>query len=157
MILHEERMNGVDIRVVACIESLAEKVKKRMGRDMIITPSVRTNEQQTALYNQPTDGIDNDHDGKIDEADECVTHAKAGQSAHNFYCAVDCWCMDETGKKIDWNNTEYKNICREHAMGVSDKIVWGGSFSKLLDMPHWELKSWRNVRSGVEKIIPNTI
>lgn len=145
MILHEERLQGVDITVVACVESLAEKVMKQMGRYMIIVFGYRSNEEQTKLYNQGRTTA-----GKI------VTNAKAGSSPHNFYCAVDCWVMSEDGKTIDWNNSEYKNIAREHAASVSDKIVWGGNFSKLTDMPHWEKKTWRNVRAGIEKIIPNT-
>jgi len=143
---HENKLIGIDIRVVACIESLAEKVKKEMNRELIIIFGFRSLEEQTKLYEQGRSAP-----GKI------VTRAQAGQSPHNFNCAVDCWVMSEDGKSIDWNNIEFKNIARSHAALVSDKIVWGGNFQSLSDFPHWELKSWRMVRAKVEKIIPNTI
>jgi len=169
----EERLIGVDITVVACIESLAEKVMKQMSRELIIVFGGRANEKQNELYNQPTDGKDNDGDGMIDEKDEFVTRAKGGQSPHNFFCAVDCWVLKADDKTINWNNiTDKKNpkysqqdideerlyieICGEHSISVSNKIMWGGNFKSIIDMPHWEKKTWRNVRSGIEKIIPNT-
>lgn len=145
-IKHEERLNGVDITVVGCVESLAEKVLKEMNRDLIIIFGYRSNEEQTKLYNQGRTTA-----GKI------VTNAKAGQSPHNYACAVDCWVMDSDGKTIDWTNPVYKNICREHAMTVADKIVWGGSFKSIIDFPHWEKRTWRNVRAGTKKIIPNMV
>lgn len=144
MIFHEDRLNGIDIRVVACIESLAEKVMKQMNRDLIIVFGYRSLEEQDKLYQQGRT-----LPGPI------VTRAQAGQSPHNFDCAVDCWVMDEHSKAIDWNNEQYKNICRSHAASVSDKIVWGGTFITLKDFPHWELKDWRLVRAKVQNIIPN--
>lgn len=143
---HEERLIGVDIRVVACIESLAEKVKKQMDRELIIIFGFRSLEQQTKLYEQGRSAP-----GKI------VTRAMAGQSPHNFNCAIDTWIMSEDGSSIDWNNSEFIDILKSHAASVSNKIVWGGNFQSLSDKPHWELKSWRMVRAKVEKIIPNTI
>jgi peptidoglycan L-alanyl-D-glutamate endopeptidase CwlK len=142
---NENRLIGIDIRVVACIESLAEKVMKEMGRELIIVSAYRSLEQQTKLYEQGRSAP-----GKI------VTRAMAGQSPHNFNCAIDTWIMSEDGSSIDWNNQEYKEIARTHAAAVSDKIVWGGNFNSLVDLPHWELKSWRMVRAMVEKIIPNS-
>ena len=142
---NENRLIGIDIRVVACIESLAEKVMKEMGRELIIVSAYRSLEAQAKLYAQGRSAP-----GKI------VTRAVAGSSPHNFQCAVDCWVMSEDGKSIDWNNQEYKEIARTHAAAVSDKIVWGGNFNSLVDLPHWELKSWRMVRAMVEKIIPNS-
>lgn len=142
---NENRLIGIDIRVVACIESLAEKVMKEMGRELIIVSAYRSLEAQAKLYAQGRSAP-----GKI------VTRAVAGSSPHNFQCAVDCWVMSEDGSSIDWNNQEYKEIARTHAAAVSDKIVWGGNFNSLVDLPHWELKSWRMVRAMVEKIIPNS-
>lgn len=146
MILHEERLSGIDITVVACIESLAEKVKKKTGRDIIIVSAFRSSDEQADKYAQ----------GRT-KAGKIVTNAPPFHSPHEYYCAVDCWVMSEDGKTIDWNNSEYKNIAKEHAVLVSDKIVWGGNFKSITDFPHWEKKTWRNVRSGVEKIVPNTI
>ena len=144
MILHPERLEGVDIRVVSCVEQLADKVMTRLNRDIIIVFGYRNLEEQTRLYNQGRTTP-----GKI------VTNARAGQSPHNFNCAVDCWIMDEHNKNIDWNNAAYKDLCREHATTVFNKITWGGNFHTIIDFPHWEYKNWRMVREMVEKIIPN--
>ncbi len=54
-----------------------------------IVQATRTIAFQNALYNQPHDHIDNDHDGKTDEADEKVTNAKGGSSYHNYGLAFD--------------------------------------------------------------------
>ena len=143
---NENRLIGIDIRVVACIESLAEKVMKQLGRELIIIFGYRSLEAQANLYAQGRSAP-----GKI------VTRAMAGQSPHNFNCAIDTWIMSEDGSSIDWNNSEFIDILRSHATSVSNKITWGGNFQSLSDMPHWELKSWRMVRAKVEKIIPNTI
>ena len=142
---NENRLIGIDIRVVACIESLAEKVMKEIGREIIIISAYRSFEAQAKLYAQGRSAP-----GKI------VTRAVAGSSPHNFQCAVDCWVMSEDGISIDWNNSDFKTIARSHAAAVSDKIVWGGNFQSLTDYPHWEYKNWRMVRAMVEKIIPNS-
>jgi len=144
MIIHSERLEGIDIRVVSCIEQLADKVMSRLNRDLIIVFGYRNLDEQTRLYNQGRTT-----DGKI------VTNAKAGQSPHNFNCAVDCWIMNEHNTLIDWNNIAYKDLCREHATTVFNKIAWGGNFHTIIDYPHWEYKNWRMVRAMVEKIIPN--
>ena len=57
--------------------------------EVFITCTYRSHEEQNKLYRNASDGVDNDKDGKIDEYDEKVTNAKAGQSIHNYGLAWD--------------------------------------------------------------------
>lgn len=104
-----------------------------------LTCTYRSPQEQEILFNQPFDGKDNDKDGKIDEKDEFVTNAKAGQSYHNKYPsqAFDIAFKTKEGK-LDWNTDNFKyfaNIIKE----INPKIIWGGNFKKLKDLPHFEL------------------
>jgi hypothetical protein len=72
------------------------------GRNWVCVQGRRTIAYQNNLYAQPTDGKDNDGDGRIDESDEKVTNAKGGQSAHNFGLAADL-APEKSKGIIDWN------------------------------------------------------
>ncbi|UHG90095.1 M15 family metallopeptidase [Spirosoma oryzicola] len=107
----------------------------------ILTSTYRSNEEQLKLYNQPTDRKDNDGDGKIDEADEKVTNAKPGQSAHNFSpsLAFDVAFQDKAGK-LDWSTLHFQRFAKLVLQTVG--ITWGGNFKSLIDLPHFELTDW---------------
>ncbi len=135
--------------ITYCVEELqvawyaAEKKYKELYPNMaqpFLTCTYRSPEEQTKLYNQPTDGIDNDGDGKIDESDECVTHAKAGQSYHNYYPskAFDIAFKNKDGKLI-WdidNFIMFAKLMEE----INPKIIWGGRWKpSKRDNPHFEL------------------
>ena len=115
-------------------------------RDLIIVFGYRSVDEQNKLYEQGRSLPGN-----------IVTNARGGKSPHNYYCAIDAWVMNKDGVSIDWANSTYKNIARDHALTCYDKIQWGGDFQTFVDMPHWELRRWRAVRDGYEKVIPNTI
>ena len=71
------------------VQSIIAELTETTGMQWGIVQARRTIAYQDGLYNQPTDGKDNDGDGKIDEADEKVTGAKGGQSPHNYGLAAD--------------------------------------------------------------------
>lgn len=111
--------------------------------DMRVVQALRTIEEQNALFNQPWDHIDNDGDGKIDEADEKVTNARGGQSFHNFGLAIDfCLIIDGTAvswdMKKDWDAdgiadwTEVVNIFKKYG------YQWGGNWISTKDYPHFQ-------------------
>lgn len=134
--------------ITYCTEELqvawheASKKYKELFPNMaqpFLTCTYRSPEEQDKLYDQPYDGIDNDADGKIDEKDECVTNAKAGQSYHNHYPskAFDIAFKNKQGKLV-WdidNFIIFAKIIKE----INPKIIWGGSFKKFKDNPHFEL------------------
>ncbi|UHG93402.1 M15 family metallopeptidase [Spirosoma oryzicola] len=102
----------------------------------------RSNEEQLKLYNQLTDKIDNDGDGKIDEADEKVTNARPGESAHNYNpsLAFDVAFKDKSGKS-DWSALHFQRFAK--LMLQNKNITWGGNFKTLIDLPHFELTDWK--------------
>lgn len=100
----------------------------------------RTMAEQKFLYEQAHDGIDNDHDGKIDEADEHVTNAPAGYSAHNYGLAVDCAPI--VGDNYWWNAPD--KIWKAYAdTAVKLGLTAGYYFKSIHDAPHVEHSRWK--------------
>lgn len=108
--------------------------------EVMLTCTYRSRDEQTKLYNQPHDGIDNDHDGKIDERDEKVTNAKAGQSKHNAYpsLAIDIAFKKRNERGFDWNMVYFK-IFYDFMHSYDTSIRWGGNFRSIKDGPHYEI------------------
>lgn len=62
--------------------------------------------------------------------------------------AVDVFCLDQAGK-VTWADSYYKSLA-VHILAIATHlykrgeithpIVWGGHFTKLKDLPHFELK-----------------
>lgn len=118
-------------------KALFEKDNK--GVEVFLTCSYRSKEEQTALYNQPFDKKDNDGDGKIDEKDEKVTNAKAGQSAHNYNPSFAIDVAFKVNGKIDWSDKYFKLFSKYMK---ADNIEWGGNW-KFTDYPHYEVRGWK--------------
>lgn len=113
---------------------------KETGYELWVTSCTRTIKEQHGLYIRKNDGIDNDGDGRVDEADEKVTNADGGQSSHNF--GKGCDCVPVKNGKEWWEAPKslwaiYGRIAEEHG------LTWGGHFKKLYDAPHVEDPSWK--------------
>lgn len=103
------------------------------GIDFIVTCTYRSSEEQNRLYAQgrTTPGA-------------IVTWAKGGESNHNYVDgggqpsshAFDIAIMKHG--KIDWDikNPDWK---RAGVIGQRLGLVWGGSWAKKKDYPHFEL------------------
>lgn len=109
-----------------------------------ITETLRSFERSTALFNQPHDGIDNDGDGKIDEADEKVTNAPGGSSFHNYGLALDFVIQVNGLPKwtVDYNWMLVVKCFKEKG------FAWGGDFRSIKDYPHFEMTfgyTWRQL------------
>lgn len=152
MILHPERLNGINKLLIDFAHNIANKTTAQMQRDVLIVYGYRSNALQTALYAQgreplakvnelrhnagtyPISEIDNKH---------TVTNAPAGASPHNYYNAIDIACMKDGSKKdIDWNNFNFWNLV-ENEVKINPLLYWGGWF-KFVDKPHIEIKDWKN-------------
>jgi peptidoglycan L-alanyl-D-glutamate endopeptidase CwlK len=114
--------------------------------EVILTCTHRSAEEQDKLYNQPWDGIDNDGDGKIDERDEKVTNAKAGQSKHNVYpsLAIDVAFKKRNAPGLDWGMAPFSvfyKLMKSYDSGIrwGANVKYGGHFKSLNDAPHYEL------------------
>lgn len=74
-------------------------------------------------------------------------HSRAhfGQSAHNWSPAI---ALDVCPYPINWNNLQrfrdLAAIVKAKAKTLKVPIQWGGDWSGLVDMPHYELTPWRD-------------
>jgi peptidoglycan L-alanyl-D-glutamate endopeptidase CwlK len=116
------------------IEDLLPPVRERVERfiaackaegiDILITSTYRDNESQDALYAQ----------GRTKPGVK-VTNARAGQSFHNYRCAVDVVPM-KNGKPI-WNAKDpvWKDIGR---LGKAAGLEWAGDWVRFKEFPHFQ-------------------
>jgi peptidoglycan L-alanyl-D-glutamate endopeptidase CwlK len=119
------------------------------GYEWIVVPrtgAFRSIKEQHGLYIQAHDGIDNDHDGKIDEADEKITNADGGQSPHNFDLARDITpCRT---KNDPWWTAPASIWAIMGTIASQNGLTWGGTFKKLYDAPHIEDKKWKEIQAA---------
>ncbi len=102
-----------------------------------LTCTYRSNEDQEILFMMNKNGKDDDGDGRIDEADEWRSNAKAGQSKHNQMpsMAFDVAFKNSQGK-LDWSEDLFKkfaDIIKKHG------VKWGGNWLGKKDTPHFEI------------------
>lgn len=94
---------------------------KTQNIDVIITSTYRDNLAQQALYAQ----------GRT-IAGPMVTHARPGQSAHNYRLAFD-FCAVVNGK-AEWNNHHLYERCGVVAVGVG--LEWAGNWTSFPELVH---------------------
>lgn len=74
-------------------------------------------------------------------------HSRAhfGQSAHNWSPAI---ALDVVPDPVDWSDLpRFRALAalvkaEAHAQGIP--LVWGGDWTSITDMPHYELDPWRS-------------
>ena len=94
------------------------------GITIKVINGTRTYEEQDALYAQ----------GRT-KPGPVVTHAKAGESNHNFGLAFDVGVFE--GSAYLAESPAYKAV---GALGVELGLTWGGNWQTLTDQPHFELR-----------------
>jgi peptidoglycan L-alanyl-D-glutamate endopeptidase CwlK len=106
------------------------------GIDVEVSQGMRTWPEQTALWQEGRnpDGsyIDPIHETGV------VTHAKAGQSWHNYGCAFDI-DIQTTAGGLDWTGTSpawVATIAAGESLGLVSGSEWHG---KQQDRPHFQL------------------
>ena len=115
------------------LDDLAPPVKQRAeafiaaakakGIDLLVTSTYRDSESQTALYNQ----------GRTTPGN-VVTKAKAGQSWHNWRCALDVVPL-VNGKAI-WDDPALWKQVGE--IGKSCGLEWAGDWVTFKEFPHFQ-------------------
>lgn len=123
------RIEDLDPRVQfgarAILKAWADK-----GLDVAVTCTLRTNEEQTKLYQQGRNG----HPGPI------VTNAKAGQSLHNHGRAMDV--VPIVNGKAMWDaDSPLWRIMWQIARLADPRVSWGGNWAGFKDLPHFEWKA----------------
>lgn len=131
-----ERIDKLHPKVRGLFRDFIEDVEAHDSETCLrVTQGWRTDQEQHCLFIQPHDGKDNDGDGKIDEADEKVTLADAGQSIHNYALAIDLVEMDgDRNQIVDWkfDMATIKEIAKKYG------IEWGGDWHSIKDKPHFQ-------------------
>jgi peptidoglycan L-alanyl-D-glutamate endopeptidase CwlK len=121
------------------VDKLIE-VCKAAGIDLLVTSTYRDNESQDALYAQGRT-----KPGKI------VTKAKAGQSFHNYKCAVDVVPLIN-GKPV-WDDTMLWS--QIGGLGKQVGLEWAGDWKGFQEYPHFQYtggKTIKQLQAG-EKIV----
>jgi peptidoglycan L-alanyl-D-glutamate endopeptidase CwlK len=113
--------------LLAPVRSRVEKMLadcKAKGIDLLVTSTYRDAASQDALYAQ----------GRTKPGVK-VTNAKAGQSYHNYRCAVDVVPM-RNGKPI-WNAAD--PVWQEvGAIGKKAGLEWAGDWKRFREFPHFQ-------------------
>ena len=131
----DELLPQVRVRVDKLIENC-----KAAGIDLLVTSTYRDNESQDALYAQGRT-----QPGKI------VTKAKAGQSFHNYRCAVDVVPL-VNGKPV-WDDTMLWS--QIGGLGKQIGLEWAGDWQTFKEYPHFQYtggKTIKQLQAG-EKIV----
>jgi peptidoglycan L-alanyl-D-glutamate endopeptidase CwlK len=97
---------------------------KAAGIDLLITSTYRDNASQNALYAQGRT-----KPGKI------VTNAKAGQSLHNYKCAVDVVPIVAGKPRWDVKEEIWQQV---GALGKAAGLEWAGDWKRFKEYPHFQ-------------------
>ena len=107
----------------ARVQAFLDAAKKE-GVDLLVTSTYRDNASQDALYAQGRT-----KPGKI------VTNAKAGQSWHNYRCAVDVVPIVAGKPRWDVKDEVWQKI---GALGKAQGLEWAGDWKRFREYPHFQ-------------------
>jgi len=97
---------------------------KDAGIDLLITSTYRDNASQNVLYAQ----------GRTTPGKK-VTNAKAGQSWHNYRCAVDVVPVVAGKPRWDVKDEVWQQV---GALGKAAGLEWAGDWKKFKEYPHFQ-------------------
>ena len=97
---------------------------KAAGIDLLVTSTYRDNASQDALYAQGRTTP-----GKI------VTNAKAGQSWHNYRCAVDVVPIVAGKPRWDVKDEVWQQVGK---LGKAAGLEWAGDWKRFKEYPHFQ-------------------
>lgn len=118
--INSRDLNELNPKVKVKVEAFIASCKKA-GIDVLITSTYRDGESQNALYAQ----------GRT-KAGKIVTNAKAGDSWHNWRCAVDF--VPIVNGKAAWNDTALFTKCGEIAESCG--LEWAGRWKRFKELAH---------------------
>ena len=110
--------------------SFLSRARNFAGFEVRIISGSRTYAEQDQLYRK----------GRFGNPPPIVTKARGGQSNHNFGIAWDVGIF-ENGKYLAGDNKRETKIYQQLASAVlTDDLEWGGAWTSIVDMPHYQLK-----------------
>lgn len=119
------------------LPAVAERVRRfikaadEAGIDLLVTSTYRDNASQNALYAQGRTAP-----GKI------VTNAKAGESIHNYRCAVDVVPIVAGKPRWDVKDEVWQKI---GALGKAQGLEWAGDWKRFKEYPHFQYTGGLNL------------
>lgn len=149
--------NGEDAPIP---ESLHPTVDKQLNKlleqskgkniDIVITAGLRSKEEQNQLYKK----------GRSKEGN-IVTHAKAGESYHNYGLAVDYAIRNKKGEIIwdmnyDGNRNRRSDWIEVAELAKDLGFEWGGDWSGFKDYPHLQMTFGLSIAQLQEGLRPKT-
>lgn len=129
----EYRLDQLHPKVNKAKQQLIQNCRKR-GISIRITQGIRTFKEQDQLYAK----------GRT-QPGQIVTHAKGGQSYHNYGLAIDFVVLDPKTQKPNWDKnfdgnqngrSDWEEVGEE---GKKLGFEWGGDWTKFPDYPHLEM------------------
>jgi peptidoglycan L-alanyl-D-glutamate endopeptidase CwlK len=133
---------------------LKDLALERFGIYIIITQTLRTDNEQSALYAQgrldlTTVNIMRHRAGmgliNADENKKIVTKApNAASTWHGFGMAFDIAITSPDGRRIDWsptadwNNDTISDWDQVGSLADEVGLEWGGNFTNMYDAPHYQ-------------------
>ncbi|MCM2677142.1 M15 family metallopeptidase [Alkalicoccobacillus plakortidis] len=113
-------------------DELVEEAKKK-DIQVVITDDFRTIEDQDSLY-----------DRGRESGDKIVTHAKGGESYHNYGLAIDFALKTDDGDVIwdlnyDGNDNGEADWMEVVAIAKDLGFTWGGDWTRFKDYPHLQM------------------
>lgn len=135
---------------------LKQLAKDHLGLQLIFTQTLRTAEEQVALYAQGRLSLEEVNQLRIDanmspikaSDNKIVTKAKTvTDSFHGYGLAFDIAITDLTGKKIKWDKTsdwnddgvdDWSQVGR--LTSQIDGLEWGGNWTSMPDAPHYQMR-----------------
>lgn len=129
----KNNLKGVHPNLVKVIEEAI----KETPIDFTITSGVRTLKEQQALYAQGR----TKPGGIVTKADGIKNKSNHQAKADGYGHAIDL-CPYVNGQ-LDWDNENNFRVISAHVLATAKclgiKVVWGGNFKSILDLPHYEL------------------
>ncbi|MFD0960480.1 M15 family metallopeptidase [Paenibacillus chungangensis] len=118
------------------VHELSEQLVKEctaLGIHVVITDGFRSHHEQNTLFQQGRSA-----DGPI------VTHAKGGESYHNYGLAIDFALKTKKGKLIwdleyDGNQNKHADWLEVVAVAKGLGFSWGGDWKSFKDYPHLQM------------------
>ncbi|WEL57842.1 M15 family metallopeptidase [Pseudomonas kermanshahensis] len=138
--VEENEDSAVDSRSQGVIETLLPEVRP-YARELLfnaaaagirikIISGLRTYEEQDRLYAK----------GRTIPNTSIVTHARGGESNHNFGTAFDIGVFE--GNQYLDDSPKYKAV---GVLGMELGLEWGGNWKNIVDQPHFQLRpTWAN-------------
>ena len=128
-------MRGIDKlhpELQICVNKFLVECKKQ-GLNVLVTETLRTLEEQEALYAQ----------GRT-KPGNIVTNARGYQSPHAWGIAFD-FCKNVKGKEYDNTDGFFDKVGRIAETMFDNTeydLFWGGDFKSFVDKPHVEMKKY---------------